>query len=94
MRIVHKVCSMIRRHEALERGLRGKKHDEHSKCKECPAWEKITHYGRCQRMCYGLAVEMINIVKWGNPWGRKYRNSRRAWPNLKQTPAAQSRTDK
>lgn len=81
MKTIHKLCYHIRYGEAVERNLRGKKFKEHATCKECPAWERIPNYGMCQRGCYGVASEVLNIVKWGNPWGRKYRYSRRSWPD-------------
>lgn len=69
---VHKVCTMLRKHEATHRGTK----DYH--CKECPAW-KETPYGKGKQMCRGMAEEMIAIVKFGNPWGKKYQRSRRFW---------------
>lgn len=80
MKTIHKVCSMIRKHEAVN--IRGqKKAQEHARCKECPAWIETGHYGKGKQMCRGLAEEMMNVIKWGNPWGRKYRHSRKSWPD-------------
>lgn len=61
MRTVHIVCGR----------LRGKP------CKECPAWEKDEHYGKGQRGCYGLADELIRIVKRGGPF--KAPSANRKW---------------
>jgi hypothetical protein len=78
MKVIHKVCSMLRKHEALS--MSRKKAVEHGRCKECPAWVK-TSYGAGKQGCRALAEEMVNIVHFGNPWGRKYRYSRRSWPD-------------
>lgn len=40
-------------------------------CLRCPASEPMPPYGRCQKMCYGLAKEALNIAMHGNPWGRR-----------------------
>ena len=51
-------------------------------CAECPGWEK-SDYGLLRRGCYAVAIEYVNIVKYGNPWGKKYKHSRRDWPKKK-----------
>lgn len=48
---------------------------------ECPGWE-MSEWGPVRRGCYAQALEYLNIVKYGNPWGKKYRNTRRNWPRL------------
>lgn len=35
---------------------------EDSRCHRCPKWEDDEDYGKCQRMCYGLAAEVCKIV--------------------------------
>lgn len=49
-------------------------------CKLCPARYRHQYYGWMVYGCYGLAAELINIVKTGNPWGKKAsKKSVRAW---------------
>lgn len=31
-------------------------------CHECPAWAEDPYYGRCQRICYGLADEACRLA--------------------------------
>ena len=89
MRIVHKVCQHLLYHDAVNRIVPGRKktypnHEDGSlKCLECPGWERDVDYGKLRRGCYAVAIEYVNIVKYGNPWGRKYKNSRRDWPKKK-----------
>lgn len=61
VRTVHLVCARLR----------------DKPCMECPAWEKTEHHGKGQRGCYGLAVELISIVKNGGPFKKKSAN--RSW---------------
>ena len=68
MKRIHKVCSYLKRID-----VRSGKSDS-VKCSECPAWEYQQILGKkekVQRLCYGLAKEMTNVVKTGNPWGKK-----------------------
>lgn len=60
MRTIHIVCAR----------LRGKP------CKECPAWRHDKQYGKVQAFCYGLAEELMNIVKHGGPWKEAAANRR------------------
>lgn len=71
MRTVHKVCSMLRKHDEIA----------DYRCKECPATVIIASGYKGKQGCRLLAEEMVNIVMHGNPWGRKYRNTRRSWPD-------------
>lgn len=80
MKTVHKVCSMLRKDTACERNMSAKKIKEFVRCKECPAYVD-TPYGKGKNGCRMHAEEYLNIVKFGNPWGRKYRNSRKSWPD-------------
>lgn len=73
MKTVHKVCTMLNRWESLARGKRSRD----KPCQECKKWQKTEHYGKCAPMCYLRAEEFINIVKTGNPWGKKGVK----WPN-------------
>lgn len=59
---VHAMCQRLRDGINLKRD---------TLCKLCPAWEKLDGHGKCQRMCYGIAQEAINIAKHGNPWGTR-----------------------
>jgi hypothetical protein len=61
MKTIHMVCARLR----------------NKPCKECPAWEKDKDYGKMQRGCYGLARELINIVKRGGPFKKVTAN--RIW---------------
>lgn len=70
MRTVHKVCTMLRRWDAVNSDA-----DEAKKCEKCPAWEKSRH-GKVVKGCRVKAMEFVNIVKTGNPWGAK----RVPWP--------------
>jgi hypothetical protein len=42
--------------------------DFESGCLHCPEWEEDERYGKVQRMCYGRAREVVNIVQTGDPW--------------------------
>lgn len=55
MKTVHIVCARLRRQT----------------CKGCPAWEQNEYPGKWQKGCYGLAAELMNIVKHGGPWKGK-----------------------
>lgn len=72
MRTVHKVCTMLRRHEAAANDYAKPK-----ACLKCPASEPVVN-GRYRgtRACRVQAQEFVNIVKTGNPWGKK----RCVWP--------------
>lgn len=53
-------------------------HDE--PCERCPASFVHPEFGRCQRGCYGLAQEVLNIAQHGSPWGPKQkRRYIRSW---------------
>ena len=52
MKTVHIVCARLR----------------DKPCLGCPAWEMDAHYGKVQRGCYGLAAELVHIVRYGGPW--------------------------
>lgn len=60
MRTVHLVCGRLR----------------DKPCSGCPAREKDEHYGWVQRGCYGLAKELISIVKRGGPFKSAAANRR------------------
>lgn len=74
MKTVHKVCTMLRKHDSL--------HHENNlgPCKQCPRWEKF-HGRTVVAGCRVQAEEYVNIVKFGNPWGKKYQRTRRSWPD-------------
>jgi hypothetical protein len=74
VRIVHKVCTMIRRWDAVNELIVDT--PEARRCLECPAWEASPH-GRVKSLCRGKAEEFVKIVKTGNPWGKK----NCAWPS-------------
>lgn len=73
---VHKCCAYIKRHDAM----RADDIALEMECRRCPSWEQSGHYGKVKRGCRAQAEEMVNVVKFGNPWGRKYQRSRRFWP--------------
>lgn len=73
MRTVHKVCSFIKRHDATRTGAID------CTCKECPAKEKLRGHW-VVKGCRVLAEELLNVAKFGNPWGKKYQRRRRYWP--------------
>jgi hypothetical protein len=74
MKTVHKVCHMLLKWEAVRSDERPPR-----ECKECPARTNIEgHVGTL--MCRLQAQEFVNIVKYGNPWGKKYKYLRRKWP--------------
>ena len=50
--VVHKICTHLRRGR--------------EPCLRCPEWED-SHRGRCQRGCYTLAEELMNIARTGRP---------------------------
>jgi hypothetical protein len=66
VRTVHKVCNHLLKFEAVFYV-----DDKPEKCRECPAWEKVKYHGRCKRACRLGAEEFVNIVKTGNPWGKR-----------------------
>ena len=80
MKGVHKVCYYIRKHDAA-RSQTLAAMDRKIKCKECPAWETDPVHGNVKNGCRMQAEEIINVVRYGNPWGRKYRKSRSSWPD-------------
>lgn len=56
---VHAVCRYLRM-------------DKDKPCLGCPAWHTDDEMpGRWTRACYRLAVEAINIAKYGHPFGKK-----------------------
>lgn len=71
MKIVHKVCTMIRKWDVANELI----NPAGAACAECPAWEQ-SHHGRVKALCRGKAEEFVKIVKTGNPWGVKGRK----WP--------------
>ena len=83
MKTVHKVCYWIRKHEAVSR-----EPDANGtvavRCDQCPALETINGRYRGTRMCRLMAQELIDVVKYGNPWGKKYQRTRRSWPDRKK----------
>ncbi len=60
---IHAVCEYLRNYSG----------GAHKPCEQCPAWESGP-YGKTQRMCRGIAEEVIRIAKTGSP----YRNARRS----------------
>jgi hypothetical protein len=41
-------------------------------CMGCPSLHKDPEFGWCRRGCYALAREVVNIAKYGNPWGKRH----------------------
>jgi hypothetical protein len=87
LRTIHKICEHLSKRDRLvsNRHLPKTRQipydpDEHQ-CMECPGWE-MSDYGKVRRGCYADAVEYLNIMKYGNPWGKKYKHSRRNWPRM------------
>lgn len=78
MKRVHRVCTMLRRWDSLLRPDRA----EPEACELCPAREVVLpeaddpgeRYG--VRGCRLKAQEFVNIVRTGNPWGKRGR----PWP--------------
>jgi hypothetical protein len=80
MKTVHKVCSMLRKGDAV-RGPRLPQEPFAWKCKECPAQIETGSHGKGKQGCRLRAEEFVNLVKFGNPWGKKYQHSRKSWPD-------------
>ena len=82
MKTVHKVCSMLRKHDAV---IQDWPEGKEWRCQECPTRE-IMRGHEVKRGCRYRAEEHVNIVLFGNPWGWKYFFSRRAWPRKRTEP--------
>ena len=58
--VVHEICTHLRR--------------DREPCLRCPEWED-SHRGRCQRGCYALAEELMNIARTGHPQRKRKDNA-------------------
>lgn len=54
---IHAICEYLNR-------------SKEKACQRCPASEPMPPYGKCQRFCYGIAKEVLDIAIHGNPWGK------------------------
>jgi hypothetical protein len=79
---IHKVCDYLRM------GTHGQ--PDNGPCEKCPAFEVDARYGKVQRGCYGIALEVCNIAKYGNAWGHPVANwFLRKWFRIKRCFATQ-----
>ena len=73
MKRVHKVCQWIKSEAPRAKDAKD--------CEQCPMREMHEGHGYGTRACVLIAKELISVVKFGQPFGKRFARSRASWPD-------------